>query len=41
MRTNPQAFIPFLEDYKSKFSGNMITHPDGTRMMTREGPKAV
>lgn len=41
MRTHPKAFIRFLEDYKTKFKGKIITLPDGTRLMTHEGPGAA
>ena len=44
MRTNPKDFVPFLEDWLSRFSDSndkMYTTVRGTNMMTNEGKPAI
>lgn len=42
MRTDPKAFVPFLEDWLARFSTNtMYKTVKGVNMMTREGKPAV
>jgi hypothetical protein len=43
LRTNPQAFVGWLEDRKGRFDGNvyLVDDDDLPDLMTNEGPKAV
>jgi len=42
LRTNPQSFIPDLEEMIPRFNGNMYTRPnDPVLLQTNEGPAAV
>ena len=40
-RTNPTKYIAYLQEYKQLFRGNTVYFPNGTRMITVEGTKAV
>ena len=41
MRTNPTAFIPYLEDMKLRFAGSLYRTVSGLVFATNEGPAAV
>lgn len=40
VRTNPQSFIPYLEEYKKLFKGKNVDYPN-VMILTFEGTKAV
>ena len=40
-RTNPTKYIAYLQEYKHLFRGNTVYFPNGSRMTTFEGIKAV
>lgn len=41
MRTDPQSFVPILEQMLGWFDGNTMWEPGQTGLMTNEGPSAV
>jgi len=41
MRTRPKSFIPELEAMLPRFQGDIYLRPNGGRLRTKEGPKAV
>ena len=41
LRTDPQYFIPALEEMASCFSGVRLTRPGRITLVTHEGAKAV
>ena len=42
MRTNPQSFIPHLEEMLTRFDGNVLKRPgESKNLRTKEGPAAV
>jgi uncharacterized protein YkwD len=41
MRTDPQGYIRFLEDYRAQFRGDQVFRPGRVTVQTREGVAAV
>lgn len=41
VRTNPQSYLPILENYKQRFQGNRVKISDNTYLITQEGAKPV
>jgi uncharacterized protein YkwD len=41
LRTDPQSFIPLLEDHLAHFQGNLYKYPGEIPVSTTEGPKPV
>jgi len=41
IRTDPQSFIPILEERLSQFDGKYIKRPGMNDLRTKEGPDAV
>ncbi|GAA6621404.1 CAP domain-containing protein [Scytonema sp. NUACC26] len=41
VRTNPQAYIPIMEDYKQRFQGKKVRLADRVFLLTQEGVSAV
>ncbi|CAI2368827.1 unnamed protein product [Moneuplotes crassus] len=41
IRTDPQSFIPILEEKLTMFDGNNLMRPGRPTLITKEGPKAV
>lgn len=40
-RANPQSFIPYLENYRKIFKGNVAYYPDGKMVTTIEGTAVI
>ncbi|NET01316.1 MAG: CAP domain-containing protein [Sphaerospermopsis sp. SIO1G1] len=41
VRTNPQSYIPILENYRRRFQGNKVKLSERKYLVTQEGVKAV
>jgi uncharacterized protein YkwD len=41
VRTNPQSYLPILENYRKRFQGNRVKIADNTYLITQEGVKPV
>lgn len=41
VRTNPQAYIPVMEEYKQRFQGKKVKLSDRVFLLTKEGVSAV
>ncbi|WP_375514743.1 CAP domain-containing protein [uncultured Nostoc sp.] len=41
VRTNPQSYLPILENYRKRFEGNLVNISNNTYWQTQEGVKAV
>lgn len=41
VRTNPQSYLPILEDYRRRFQGNKVKISNNTYLITQEGVQAV
>jgi uncharacterized protein YkwD len=41
VRANPKSYVPYVEEYKKRFKGNVVYFPNGAMIRTNEGITAV